>query len=159
RRRGAGAMTAATRAGGPAIVVGLDASPRARAVLAAATDVAREKRGTMILVRAVSIPVELPTEALSIPPQQLPTTPPARRWSYGDRSDSSRSMSVLPSAARMRVLVLNRGSSSLKYALFDGLARAASGTIERLSASDPARELDEITSALAPFGGLPGVAA
>jgi nucleotide-binding universal stress UspA family protein len=58
----------------PCIVVGLDGSPRAAGVLAAAIREARAFHGELVLVRAVGIPVELPSEALSMPPANLTTT-------------------------------------------------------------------------------------
>ncbi len=56
----------------------------------------------------------------------------------------------------MRVLVLNRGSSSLKYALFDGERRAEAGTIERLAREAGAEAL---TGVVERIGGLEGIAA
>src|SRR5690348_5102198 len=46
------------------ILVALDASPAAKLVLEAATQLARSTGARMLLFRAVSIPVELPPEVL-----------------------------------------------------------------------------------------------
>jgi acetate kinase len=56
----------------------------------------------------------------------------------------------------MRVLVLNRGSSSLKYALFEGDRRASAGTIERLAREAGGEALDAVVERI---GGLDGVGA
>src|SRR5688500_19550238 len=53
-------------------------------------------------------------------------------------SDLTRRSSV----ARMKVLVLNCGSSSVKYDVFDDGANTVSGTVERVV--DHARALDEV---------------
>jgi nucleotide-binding universal stress UspA family protein len=53
------------------ILVGLDASPRAPGVLAAALDLAQRTEAKLILFRSVGIPVELPPEALAISPGTL----------------------------------------------------------------------------------------
>ncbi len=53
------------------ILVGLDASPRAQGVLDAALDLAKRTGSKIILVRAVGIPIEVPIEAYSMPPQGL----------------------------------------------------------------------------------------
>jgi len=52
------------------ILVGLDASPRAPAVLAAAVALARAYGAKLVLFRAVGIPLEIPKEALNIAPDQ-----------------------------------------------------------------------------------------
>jgi nucleotide-binding universal stress UspA family protein len=54
------------------IIVGLDASPRAEKVLAAAVRVAQTRGERLVLVRAVSMPIELPHEALAMSPSDLP---------------------------------------------------------------------------------------
>ena len=56
------------------ILVALDGSPRAPEVLAAAIRQARAFDGELILLRAVGIPVDLPSEALSMPPGNLAET-------------------------------------------------------------------------------------
>jgi nucleotide-binding universal stress UspA family protein len=53
------------------IVVGLDGSPRQEHVLAAALDLAKRKNGKLLLVRAVSIPVEVPAAAFSVEPDAV----------------------------------------------------------------------------------------
>jgi nucleotide-binding universal stress UspA family protein len=53
------------------ILVGLDASPRAKAVLEAALDLAKRTGSKLVLMRAVGIPVELPPEAYALPPASL----------------------------------------------------------------------------------------
>jgi universal stress protein F len=53
------------------ILVGLDASPRAKGVLAASRELARRTGGKLILFRAVGIPHEVPPEAYSMSPQSL----------------------------------------------------------------------------------------
>jgi len=53
------------------ILVGLDASPRSKAVLDAAIDLARRIGGKLILFRGVGIPVEVPVEAYSMSPASL----------------------------------------------------------------------------------------
>jgi nucleotide-binding universal stress UspA family protein len=55
------------------IVVGLDASPRASDVLATAVALAKSFGAKLVLVRAVTIPVELPVQALSMAPEQVGT--------------------------------------------------------------------------------------
>ena len=54
------------------IVVALDTSARASAVLAAAIELARTYGGKLVLVRAVGIPIEIPTEAFVAPPNKVP---------------------------------------------------------------------------------------
>ncbi len=53
------------------ILVGLDGSPRAPRVLAAAADLAQRVGGKLVLYRAVAIPAELPTLALSKSPTEV----------------------------------------------------------------------------------------
>lgn len=53
------------------ILVGLDGSPRQKAVLAAATELARRTRSKLVLFRAVSLPTELPPEAYLMPPNEV----------------------------------------------------------------------------------------
>ena len=53
------------------ILVGLDASSRAKGVLTAAADLARRTRATLILFRAVGVPHEIPPEAYSMTPAAL----------------------------------------------------------------------------------------
>ena len=53
------------------ILVGLDASPRATAVLQKAVDLARRGNGKLLLFRAVGIPVGIPHEAYSRSPASL----------------------------------------------------------------------------------------
>jgi universal stress protein F len=53
------------------ILVGLDASPRAKSVLDAALDLARRTGSKLVLLRAVGIPVEIPQEAYALPPASL----------------------------------------------------------------------------------------
>jgi nucleotide-binding universal stress UspA family protein len=53
------------------ILVGLDASPRAKEVLAAAIDLARRTGARLRLVRAVALPPELPASMWAIPAAQL----------------------------------------------------------------------------------------
>jgi len=52
------------------ILVGLDASPRAPAVLAAAVALARAWNAKLVLFRAVGIPLEIPKEAFNIAPDK-----------------------------------------------------------------------------------------
>lgn len=54
------------------LLVALDTSPRAPGVLAAAVNIARESGGQLTLFRSVGIPIDLPPEALSMSPAQLP---------------------------------------------------------------------------------------
>jgi universal stress protein F len=56
------------------ILVGLDASPRAKDVLAAAIDLARRTGAKLRLFRAVGLPPELPTNLWSLPPTQVTAT-------------------------------------------------------------------------------------
>jgi nucleotide-binding universal stress UspA family protein len=56
----------------PVIVVGLDGSERAPAVLEAALAVARAFQGKLLLLRAVGIPTEIPHEAFTMPAEELP---------------------------------------------------------------------------------------
>lgn len=58
-----------------------------------------------------------------------------------------------------RVLVLNAGSSSLKFGLFEGQARVARGSLDRLAPGDAAGALAKVLEPLEPHGGLQGVAA
>ena len=53
------------------ILVGLDSSPRARGVLAAAVDLARRTGAKLRLFRAVGLPPELPATLWTVPPNQL----------------------------------------------------------------------------------------
>ncbi|MFO0761333.1 MAG: universal stress protein [Byssovorax sp.] len=53
------------------ILVGLDASPRAKGVLDNAIELARRLGGKLVLFRAVGIPVEVPPEAYSMSPAAL----------------------------------------------------------------------------------------
>lgn len=53
------------------MLVGLDASPRASDVLAAATELARRTGGKLILFRAVGVPVDIPMDAYSMTPASL----------------------------------------------------------------------------------------
>lgn len=53
------------------ILVGLDASPRAKGVLDAAIDLARRVGGKLVLFRGVGIPMEIPHEAYSMSPAAL----------------------------------------------------------------------------------------
>jgi acetate kinase len=61
--------------------------------------------------------------------------------------------------AAARILVLNAGSSSLKFALFDGEARIDRGTIERIGPGDAAAALGAVLERLAPHGGTKALAA
>lgn len=54
------------------IVVGLDGSPRAPGVLRAAADLAKRTGASLLVVRAVGIPPELPFEAMAAAPTDLP---------------------------------------------------------------------------------------
>ena len=56
------------------------------------------------------------------------------------------------------ILVLNAGSSSLRFALFEG-ARVAGGSIERVHPGDQQSALGQVLEHLEPHGGLAGVAA
>jgi acetate kinase len=58
-----------------------------------------------------------------------------------------------------RVLVLNAGSSSLKFGLFEGQERVARGSLDRLAPGDAAGALAKVLEQLEPHGGLQGVAA
>lgn len=53
------------------ILVGLDASPRARDVLDTAVNLARKTGGKLVLFRAVGIPLGLPPEAYALSPDSL----------------------------------------------------------------------------------------
>lgn len=53
------------------ILVALDGSPRAPVVLAAGVDLARRFGAKLFLYRAVGIPAELPTLALSVAPAEV----------------------------------------------------------------------------------------
>lgn len=52
-------------------LVGLDGSPQERSVLAQARDLAERLSATLILFRAVPLPVELPANALGVSPLAL----------------------------------------------------------------------------------------
>jgi len=54
------------------IVVALDTSARAAGVLAAGIEVARKYGAKLVLVRAVGLPIEIPTEAFAAPPNKVP---------------------------------------------------------------------------------------
>jgi len=56
------------------ILVGLDASPRARDVLDAAIDLARRTGAKLRLFRSVGLPPELPASLWSLPPAQVTET-------------------------------------------------------------------------------------
>jgi nucleotide-binding universal stress UspA family protein len=71
------------------ILVGLDASPRAQGVLDAALDLARRTGSKLILVRAVGIPIEIPIEAYSMPPQSLEGLLREQAQKYIDQLESS----------------------------------------------------------------------
>jgi nucleotide-binding universal stress UspA family protein len=53
------------------ILVALDASPRARAVLDAGIDLARRTGAKVRLLRAVSLPPDLPTNVWAMPPASI----------------------------------------------------------------------------------------
>jgi nucleotide-binding universal stress UspA family protein len=53
------------------ILVALDASPRAPAVLAAAVDLAQTMNAKILLLRAVGMPPELPGSGFAVPPTQV----------------------------------------------------------------------------------------
>ena len=53
------------------ILVGLDASARARPVLKAAVELAESTGAKLVLLRAVGVPVELPIEAYRLSPASL----------------------------------------------------------------------------------------
>lgn len=53
------------------ILVCLDASQRAEAVLREAMEIARRSGGKMILLRAVGVPIEVPLEAYSMSPDAV----------------------------------------------------------------------------------------
>jgi nucleotide-binding universal stress UspA family protein len=53
------------------ILVGLDASPRAKDVLDTAVNLARKTGGRVVLFRAVGIPLGLPPEAYAMSPDSL----------------------------------------------------------------------------------------
>jgi universal stress protein F len=53
------------------ILVGLDGSPRAKVVLKTAVDLARRTGARLSLYRAVALPAELPTIALSMKPGEV----------------------------------------------------------------------------------------
>jgi len=53
------------------ILVGLDSSARAEAVLTAAIDLGRATGAKLVLLRAVGVPVELPVEAYRLSPASL----------------------------------------------------------------------------------------
>jgi len=53
------------------ILVGLDSSERAPAVLSAAVDLARLTGAKLVLLRGVGVPVELPVEAYRLSPASL----------------------------------------------------------------------------------------
>ena len=54
------------------ILVGLDGSSREAGVLRAAIALSRKIGAKLVLFRAVGLPAELPAEAFSIPPQDVP---------------------------------------------------------------------------------------
>ncbi|MGZ3419648.1 MAG: acetate/propionate family kinase [Polyangiales bacterium] len=54
----------------------------------------------------------------------------------------------------MHILVLNSGSSSLKFALFEGALRLASGLVERLAEEHVSDALSRVVHRIAPMGGL-----
>ncbi len=62
----------------------------------------------------------------------------------------------MPSA---RILVLNAGSSSLKFGLFEGGARIERGTVERMDPAGAPAALDTVLERLAPHGGMKALAA
>src|SRR3954452_17690321 len=53
------------------VFVGLDASPRAEAVLETAKELAQRTGGKLILFRAVGVPHEIPSEAYTMTPASL----------------------------------------------------------------------------------------
>ena len=53
------------------ILVGLDASPRARDVLDTAVNLAKKTGGKLVLFRAVGVPLGLPPEAYAMSPDSL----------------------------------------------------------------------------------------
>ena len=58
-----------------------------------------------------------------------------------------------------RAIVLNAGSSSLKFGLFEGDARIAGGTIDRIASGSANQSLGAALERLEPHGGLTGVVA
>jgi universal stress protein F len=53
------------------ILVGLDGSPQQASVLTGAVELARSAGGKLTLFRAVGMPVDLPTGALTMPPDEI----------------------------------------------------------------------------------------
>jgi len=53
------------------LLVGLDASPRAEIVLRTAADLAKRAGAKVILFRSVGLPIEIPRDAYSLPPDAL----------------------------------------------------------------------------------------
>lgn len=53
------------------ILVGVDGSPRQKPVLAAAAELARRTRAKLVLIRAVSLPAELPPSAYLMGPDEV----------------------------------------------------------------------------------------
>ncbi|MBN9159385.1 MAG: universal stress protein [Myxococcales bacterium] len=56
------------------ILVGLDSSPRAKDVLAAAVDLAQRTQAKLRLLRCVALPPELPANLWTLPPAQVTET-------------------------------------------------------------------------------------
>jgi nucleotide-binding universal stress UspA family protein len=71
------------------ILVGLDASPRARDVLDTAVNLAKKTGGRLVLFRAVGIPLGLPPEAYAMSPDSLENMleQEARRYLEGLAAD------------------------------------------------------------------------
>lgn len=82
------------------LVVALDTSSRAPGVLAEGVDLAQRLGGTLVLVRAVGIPHELPPEALSDAPGKVPAI--LERLARADLEERAR---VVPGGLIAKIVV------------------------------------------------------
>jgi universal stress protein F len=82
------------------ILVALDQSPRAPAVLARASAIARSTGAELFLLRAVGIPAELPADAFRSSPNEL-----VERWRVEAVRDLEREAALVDSEVVVHVLV------------------------------------------------------
>ena len=105
---------------GGKIVVGLDGSERAAGVLAAAAKLAETFGAELLLVRALSVPYDLPAEALKLSPDKLEGILEARA-----KLDLEEQTKLLPKTVRTRSIV-RPGSP---WEILCEVAREASATL------------------------------
>jgi universal stress protein F len=123
------------------ILVGLDSSEHAPEVLREAMETARQRNGKLIVVRAVSLPIEFPMEALSVAPDALPARLVSLTQAHLDRAVTSVPAELLEQAeARLGTpwQVLCDAARELKVDLIV-IGSHSYGTLDRLLGTTAAR--------------------